>query len=160
MPEKYTAKPTEAVIETVINDVEAFLVEGGKIARKTSMEVFWGTGEMLRGFEKRFKVNISALVSKIATDNRISGRQMGERNIWFALKFYEAFPVFDKVYDTEFGENISLSKVKKLLVTPKPKKEKSVKEMAITIVETLGVEKALELAEEIKKECKAQSKKA
>ena len=47
-----------------------------------------------------------------------------------------------------------------MLTTPKPKKEKTVKEMAIDVVERLGTEKARELAEEIVKECDKQEKEA
>lgn len=150
---KYTAKPTEEIIEAVINDVEEILVQRTKEAREFTMKVAWETGEVLRESEKKFKVNISALVTRIALDNRLTGRQMGERNLWFALKFFDSFPAFEKVYETEHGENISLSKVKKMLTTPKPKKEKTIKEIAIALVEGLGVEKARQLIKEIEKEC-------
>lgn len=161
MPEaKFTAKPTEAVVETVVEEIEALLVERTKEAREYTMMVFYETGQKMREFEKRFKVNISGLVERVAGDNRISGRQMGSRNLWMAIKFFDTFPVFEKVYQTEHGENISMTKIKKLLTTPKPKKEKSIKEMAIDIVERLGVEKALELAKAIEAEVKAQKKAA
>lgn len=153
---KYTAKPTEQVVESVISEIEELLVQRTKEARESTMLVAWETGQALRKAEKDHKVNISALVGRIATDNRIAGRQMGERNLWFALKFYDHFSQFNKVYETEHGENISLSKVKKMLTTPKPKKEKTIKEIAIHLVESLGVEKARKLAKEIEAECDKQ----
>src|SRR4051812_37826148 len=116
--EKYTAKPTEEIIESVVNDMEAMLVERIKELRERGIIVFWEAGQMLRDAEKKFKVNITALVNRIALDNRVSGRQMGERNLWTSIKLFDYFPKFDKVYDTEFGENVSISKLKKMLTTP------------------------------------------
>ena len=158
--EKYKAKPTEDVVEAVIQDIESVLVERTKTARENVILCAWETGETIRKAEKDHKVNVSALVTRIATDNRLSGRQMGERNLWMSLKVYDSFPKFDKIYQTEHGENITFSKLKKMLTTPKPKKEKTVKEMAIDVVERLGVEKSRELAEEIVKECDKQEKEA
>lgn len=158
--EKYKAKPTEDVVESVIQEIEATLVERTKTARENTMLALWETGELLRKCEKDNKVNISALVSRIAIDNRLTGRQMGERNIWFALKVYDAYPKFMKVYETEHGENITVSKLKKMLTTPKPKKEKTIIEMAITIVESLGTEKARDLAKQIVVECDKEDKRA
>ena len=156
--EKYTSKPTEDVVESVINDLEALLVERTKSAREYTMMVFWEAGELLRDSEKKFKVNITALVNRVALDNRVAGRQMGERNIWFAIKFFDNFPKFDKVYETEFGENVSISKIKKMLMTPKPKKEKTLAEIAIDLVAKLGVDAAHELVKELEKEIKNQER--
>jgi hypothetical protein len=158
MVNRFTTRPTEGMIETVIEEIEALLVTRTKEAREYTMKVFWETGQKMREFEKRFKVSITQLVERVAADNRISGRQMGVRNLWFALKFYEAYPVFEAVYETEYGENVSISKIKKLLVAPKPKKERTVLEMALAIIETLGAVKAIELADAIKREVKAQAK--
>lgn len=149
---KFKAKPTEQVIESVIDELEALLVTRGKEARADTMMMFWETGKTLRDAEKHNKVSISALVSRVALDNRISGRQMGERNLWFAIKFYDTYPKFELVYDTEHGENVSLSKVKKLLLTPKPKKAKTLQQIAYDIVDRLGADEALKLIQEIEKE--------
>lgn len=157
--EKYKAKPTEDIVESVIQEIEAVLVERTKTARENTMLALWETAEALRKCEKDNKINISALVTRIALDNRLSGRQMGERNLWFALKIYESYPKFAKIYETEHGENITVSKLKKMLTTPKPKKEKTMRELAIDIVTRFGTEKAMDLAEEITKECKKQDKK-
>lgn len=151
--EKYKAKPTEDVVESVIQEIEAVLVERNKTARENMMLACWETGEILRKCEKDNKVNISAMVTRIAMDNRLAGRQMGERMTWFALKVYDTYPKFEKVYETEHGENITISKLKKMLTTPKPKKEKSMKELAIDIVKRFGVDKSRDLATAIQKEC-------
>jgi hypothetical protein len=157
--EKYKTKPTEELVESIIQDIEAMLVERIKTSRENMMLALWETGQLIRKCESENKINVSALVNRLALDNRLTGHQMGERNIWFALKVFDLFPKFEKLYDTEHGENITVSKLKKMLTTPKPKKEKSVKEMAIDAVERLGVETAREFAKEIIKECDKQEKK-
>ena len=157
-PSKFKTLPTEDIIEGVIEELEALIVERGKDARKFTMLVMWETGQTLRNAERDHKVNISALVRHVASDNRITGRQMGERNLWLSLKFFDSMPVFEKVYETEHGENVSWTKIKKMLTTPKPKKEKNIKELAISLVERLGVDEARKLAEEIINECDKQKK--
>lgn len=156
---KFKAKPTENVIENTIDELEAIIVQRGKHAREEVMSVFWETGQVLRKIERTEKVSISALVSRIALDNRISGRQMGERNLWFAIKFFDSFPKFELVYDTEHGENVSLSKIKKSLITPKPKKSKTLQQIAYDLVDKLGADECQRLIAEIEEEIKRRAEK-
>ena len=156
---KFKEKPSEQIIETTIDELEALLVQRGKEAREDTMKIFWETGELLRTKEKTFKVSISGLVSRVALDNRISGRHMGERNLWFAIKFFDVYPNFNTVYETEHGENISISKVKKLLITPRPKKNKTLQQMAYDIVDKLGADQAQKLIVEIEDEIKRRQEK-
>ena len=156
---KYTAVPSENVVESFIDELEAMLVERVKKSREDVMMVSWDTGRMIREAEKEHKVSITILVNRLADDNRIAGRQMGERNLWTAVKFFDSFPHFEKVYLTEHGENISFTKVKKMLTSPGPKKEKTMREIAESLVNRLGIEGATELADEIWKVCKALKKK-
>lgn len=155
---KFKNKPTEQLIETTIDELEALLVTRTKEAREFTMRVFWDTGELLRSKERDNKVSISGLVSRIALDNRISGRQMGERSLWFAVKLFDSFPKFELVYETEHGENVSLGKIRKMLLTPKPKKSKSLQEIAYDIVDKLGADEAQKLIIEIEKEIKRREK--
>jgi hypothetical protein len=155
---KFKAKPTEQVIEATIDELEALLVQRTKEAREDTMKIFWETGELLRQKERENKVSISGLVSRVALDNRISGRQMGERNLWFAIKFHDTFPKFGTIYETEHGENISISKVKKLLITPKPKKAKTLQIIAYDLVDKLGADEAQKLIIEIEKEIERREK--
>ena len=155
---KFKNKPTEQVIESTIDELEALLVQRTKEAREDTMKIFWETGELLREKERSNKVSISGLVSRVALDNRISGRQMGERNLWFAIKFYDSFPAFGTIYETEHGENISISKVKKLLITPKPKKARTLQQIAYDLVDKLGADEALKLCGEIEEEVKRREK--
>ena len=146
---RYKVIPSENIVESVVDELEALLVQRTKEAREYTMRVFWEAGELLRQAELAHKINISSLVGRIAQDNRISGRQMGERNLWMAVKIFDSFPVFDMLYVTEHGENISLSKVKKMLTKAKPKKEKTIEEIAINLIERMGNEQAVELANTI-----------
>lgn len=155
---KFKNKPTEQVIESVIDELEALLVQRGKEARADTMMMFWETGQLLRAKELENKVSISALVSRVALDNRISGRHMGERSLWFAVKFFDSYPKFELVYDTEHGENVSLSKIKKLLLTPKPKKARSLQQVAYDLVDKLGADEAQKLIQEIEKEIERREK--
>lgn len=151
VPEKYKGKPSESLVETVIQEIEAMVVERVKIARENMLEVYWETGEILRKAEKDSKVSITGLVKRLAMDNRLTGRQMGERNLWFSLKFYDEYPRFESIYETDHGDNISLTKVKKMLTTPKPKKDRTLKQIAESLVRRLGPSEARKLAAEIEK---------
>lgn len=157
---KFKGKPTEQVVESVIDELEALIVQRTKEAREFTMRVFWETGKLLRDAEKSNKVSISALVSRIAMDNRIAGRQMGERNLWFALRVYDySGAKFEALYDTEHGENITVSKLKKLLVTPKPKKNKTLQQIAYDLVDKLGADECQRLIQEIENEIKRRQQK-
>lgn len=155
---KYKAQATEEVIEGVVDELEAMLVERTKQAREYTIMVAWEAGEILRRWEKEQKINISTLVARVAMDNRISGRQMGNRKLWMAIKIYDKFPVFKKIYDTEYGENISLSKLKKMLSIPKSKTEQSVADIAVGLYEKLGLEKVKALIKELEMIVKKESK--
>ncbi len=151
---KFKNKPTEQVVESVIDQLEALLITRGKEARADYMKMFWETGELLRKEERANKVSISALVSRVALDNRITGKHMGERSLWFAIKFFDTYPNFELVYDTEHGEAVSLSKIKKLLLTPKPKKGRTLQQIAYDLVDKLGADEAQKLINEIEAEIK------
>lgn len=155
---KFKNKPTEQVIESTIDELEALLVTRGKEARADTMMMFWEAGQLMRNQEKANKVSISALVSRVALDNRISGKRMGERSLWFAIKFFDTYPKFELVYDTEHGENVSLSKIKKSLLTPKPKKAKTLQIVAYELVDKYGADEAQKLIVEIEAEIARRSK--
>lgn len=155
---KYVAKANEEVLSSVIDDIEAILVQRTKEAREFTMLVAWETGQAIRKAEREHKVNITSLVIGLANDNRISGRQMGERNLWFSVAFYDKFNKFEDVYETEFGENVSLTKIKKMLVKPKSKKDKTLEEVASSLVDKYGIDGARELAAAITEECDVREK--
>lgn len=142
---RFALQPSEQIIESVVDELEAMLVERTKQAREYTIMVFWEAGKMMREAEKSNKVNISKLVDRVSTDNRISGRQMGARNLWMAIKIFDSYPVFEKVYSTEHGENISLTKLKKELSEPKEKKELSIEDVARRLYTRLGADKVEKL---------------
>lgn len=102
--------PAEA-LEALVEEIEAIVVEKAYQANEAKLELFWLTGEALRRYEREQNVSITALVQACANDNRLSGKQMGERNLFWALKIFDKFP------QKEFPEdkNATLTKVKKLL---------------------------------------------
>jgi uncharacterized pyridoxamine 5'-phosphate oxidase family protein len=142
---RFATQPTEQVVESVIDELEAMLVERTKQAREYTIKVFWEAGQMMRDAEKNHKVNISALVERVGQDNRIAGRQMSRTNLWMAIKIFDTYPVFEKIYNTEHGENISLTKLKKELTEPKPKKEPTIDAIAARLFDQLGMEKTKRL---------------
>lgn len=155
MKEKYKGIPSEKQLEELVIELEPMLVERGKMERETKMKTVFDTGKILRTAESEYKVSITALVDRLAQDNRIRGRQMGERNLWFSITLFDwTKGNFEKVYDTEFGENVSLTKLKKMLVKDKPKKEKTLEELALDFVHKYGYEKAFQFSELLAKEAK------
>lgn len=156
--EKYKGKPTEEIAEHIIQEIEAILVERFKIIQENGILAAWETGKELRKCEKDHKLSISQLVNRVALDNRLTGRHMGERSLWTAIKVFDAFPRFEKVYETEYGQSITISKLKKMLSTPKARIEKTIKQMAVELMERLGTDKARDLAKQIIVECDKEDK--
>lgn len=102
--------PAEA-LEALVEEIEAIVVEKSYDAQNAKLELFWLTGEALRRYEREQNISITTLVQACAADNRLSGKQMGERNLFWALKIFDKFP------QKEFPEDkaATLTKVKKLL---------------------------------------------
>lgn len=149
---KYEAEPSSDIVERLAEEMEAMLVTRTKEAREFTIRVFFEAGEMMRDAEKKNKVNITALVELLSSDNRIRERQMGERNLWMALKIYDwTEGDFEKVYKTEEGENISLTKLKKMLTTAMPKKDPTSQELARQIFDKFGQAKCKEIVKELER---------
>lgn len=149
---KFKAPPSEELIESTVQEIESTAVQLGKIAREAVIKVGHKIGEELRRIEKAHKVCITKIITRIGADNRLKERQWGQRNLYYALLCYDRHPDFESIYDTELGENITWSKWKKMVTTPKPKTIKTIQEMAYDLVDKLGVEAAEDLVEELKKE--------
>lgn len=101
---------SEELVSACVEEIEAIMVEQVFIAQSARLELFWETGATLRRYESN-GANISDLVKACARDNRLSGKQMGERNLWTAINVYDNFPT------KEFpdGKAASLAKVKRAL---------------------------------------------
>lgn len=138
---KYSQMPSDDIVEATIVEIESAVVAKINEARESVIGSFWYTGEIIRMAEKDHKVSVSALIARVAEDNRMTGRQMGDRNLWFALKLYDTYPDFDSIFEIEgFGQNISLTKLKKMLVKPKEKKEPTIEDIALKIFDRMGKE--------------------
>ena len=102
--------PAEA-LEALVEEIEAIVVEKVYESQNAKLELFWLTGEALRRYEREQNISITTLVQACANDNRLSGKQMGERNLFWALKIFDKFPL------KEFPDDkaATLTKVKKML---------------------------------------------
>lgn len=102
----------DEVLEALVGEIEAIVVEKVYEAQSAKIELFWQTGETLRRYEKEQGTPITALISACANDNRLSGKQMGERNLYWAMKIYDHDPDRQILFN---DKTTSLTKVKKLL---------------------------------------------
>lgn len=141
---------SEEDIEAISEEVEATFVERVKNAREEAIRAHWETGEILERHSKGDRGRISALVHQMAA-RKVAG--LSERTLWFCVKFKKEFAVFEKVYETEHGQNVSVNKLKQLIAPPKPKEEPEVEEVAQKVVDRFGSEKARQIANVIIKLC-------
>src|SRR3990167_1575241 len=144
--------PDSGVVESVAENVESIVVQRGKHEREERLLALHEIGDLLRKTSSEEKVNISALISEVARDGRISRLGgWGERTLWFALKVFDTFPEFKKVYETEHGENITATKLKRLLTEIRPKKEPTSKEIAEKLLDKLGPDICKQVIKELQK---------
>lgn len=133
-------------INGLIEDIEAIVVEKAYESQNAKLELFWLTGQALNDFVSDNGGKVTDVIKRIAADNRLSGKQMGERNLFWAKKIFEAFP--DKCFPEE--KAASLTKVKKLLGgEEKEELQPSAVDVAIKLVKKYGLKFAKEVAYEI-----------
>ena len=90
----------KATITEAVHNSRWFLVEG-----------YWNVGKQIREY---FTDDITNQLQSIAVDVGI-----GERTLWYAVQFYDAYPILANVPE---GKNITWTKIiKKYLSTPKDK---------------------------------------
>lgn len=149
---EYDDAPEPAVVESVAENVESIVVQRGKHEREERLMALHEIGGILRDTSSQEKVNISALISSVARDGRVSRLGgWGERTLWFSLKVFDTFPEFKKVYETEHGENISATKLKRMLTEIRPKKEPTSKEIAEKLIDKLGPDVCRQVIKELEK---------
>ena len=105
----------EEALGGLIEEIDALITEKVYEFQQAKIDLFWLTGEALRKFEKENGTGITELVLAVARDNRLSNKQMGERNLFWALKIYDKYPT------REFPDDkaTSLTKIKKQLTDGK-----------------------------------------
>lgn len=98
-------------LNALVEEIEAIVVEKAYEFQSARLELYWLTGEAIRQYTKDTNENVTDVVNAIASDNRLSGKQMSVRNLWWAVKIFDEFPTKD------FPEEkaATLSKVKKYL---------------------------------------------
>jgi hypothetical protein len=147
------AEITDEIMESVIDDITATITENVYNSRITLVKMKWLIGNTLRKTQENFNINISELVLKVAKDNALEGKACGDRELWFCLSFYDAFPAddFDLVENKlPEGKNVSVSKIKKLLCKPRAKVEPTIEEIAERIFVKMG-DKTQELINQLQK---------
>lgn len=132
------------VINSLVEEIEAIVVEKAYESHQAKLDLFWLTGEALRRYETEQKVPITQLIEGCALDNRLSGKQMGERNLFWAIKIYDTYPT--KEFPGE--KSATLTKIRALLSDGKDKvEEKKVpQEVANEIISEYGMAFAQEVA--------------
>lgn len=142
-----TKELSRGVINSLVEEIESIVVEKAYESQQAKLDLFWLTGETLRRYEREQNVPITQLVEACAMDNRLSGKQMGERNLFWALKIFDTFPT------KEFpGEKAaSLTKVKALLRDGSDNKdaEPDPAKIASEIIKRYGLAVALKIATHI-----------
>lgn len=122
------AKPiTDEVFDYVVEQIDATVTEFTFQSREAALKAYHSVGELLRDSEKQHKLNITQLVERCAANNRLQEIKMGKTNLWFALKFYDTWPKLSSLPD---GKNASITKVKALLMPPRPKPEETIEDVA------------------------------
>lgn len=148
---EYPAEPSVQIVESVIEEIKSAVTETVKSWRELQIKTYWEAGRILREASNDHKVGITALVMQCSADTRLLEVQMGQRSLWFGIKLYEAFQEFEGVYQTEHGQNISVTKLKKMLIESPKKKEPSIQDVAGSIFRRLGVEACKELVQELQR---------
>lgn len=127
---------TQDLLDSAAQEINAAVIEFAYVSNIAKVQMFWEVGRILRDAELRYKVNISELVAAAAHHNEVKEVHMGERNLWFAIKVADSFPAVDFKKAEEAlpdGKATSITKLKKLLVTPDPKKIPTMEEVAAAI---------------------------
>ncbi len=138
---------SKGVINNLVEEIEAIVVEKAYESQQAKLDLFWLTGETLRRYEREQGVKVTHLVEMCATDNRLSGKQMGERNLYWAIKIFDTYPT------KEFpGEKAAtLTRVKKMLTDGKQedKTPPDATKVAGDIIQKYGFDFAKEIAQKI-----------
>lgn len=154
MTKKLTTKekdPEPKIIESAIEEIFSAVTETVKGWRELQIRTYWESGRILRDTAKDNGVGISALVMHCAADERLLDVKMGQRSLWFGIKLFDwTEGDFEKVYATDHGQNISVTKLKKELMAPAdPKPEPTVAELAERVFNKLGVAGSKEFIKEL-----------
>lgn len=114
------------VYESIVEEIDAVCTERIFNARSERLMLYHDVGRILKEKEDEgFKV--TDLIQKLSADERLKGKEMGERNLWFAHKLYRTYPDVGALPD---GKNCSVNKMKLLLSGPKEEKPINFEEIA------------------------------
>lgn len=146
------------LVDSILEEIDAVVTEKGKESRQLLIEAYYLVGKLLRESEKKFRISITDLVKQLAADDRMKQLRMGTSNLWFSMTVYEEYGKviekgeFEKLPE---GENCSISKLKKLLTTPKPAKIPTLDEVAESIFNKYKLSDVKIIVKELQKLIKA-----
>lgn len=100
---------TEDWYKLLVDNVDSAITEGEFNARMGVLETYHGVGRDLTSASKEHQIPITELVHRVAVDAEI-----GERNLWYAVKFFDKFPDLSKLPE---GKDLSWSKIKRKYLT-------------------------------------------
>lgn len=98
------------VLSSIVDEIEAAVSVNITSAREYHIRVFWETGKIIRNSD----LPITKLIEQLAQTPQMKHLHMDERSLWNAVKVFDFAPHFEKVYETEHGQNISVSKLRRL----------------------------------------------
>lgn len=127
-------------IESIAEEIEGIVGERVKNSREELLKGHWEVGETIRRHGEP-----TVLVESLAA-RKVAG--LSASTLWLCVKFNDAFPEFEKVYDLEWGMNVSWNKVRKYLgEESKEKSEPTLVQIADKLISKLGPKQALKVAE-------------
>lgn len=134
------------VKSNLIDEIESIVVEKFYESQSAKLDLFWMTGETLRRYEREQNIPITTLVEICASDNRLQGKQMGERNLFWSIKLFDTYP--EREYPG--GKAASVTKIKKLLTSgSKEKPELNLDKVVSDLIHKYGYDTAKEIASKI-----------
>lgn len=122
--------------DLLLDTIKATLVEKSFEERMAKIEMYHTIGELLRTTDR----DITALTREVSKDLNLS-----ERSLWFAVKFYDTYPIMDALPE---GKAVSWNKVK-LMLSDGAQKEDTIDltKVAKGLIKRYGIEEAKEVAQ-------------
>lgn len=85
------------------DDIDAIIDKAVFNSRQELIEGYWEVGQRIRQFRKG---EVTKLLQDLSLDLNKS-----ERMLWYAVQFYDKFPVLNEIEKLEEGKNLSWNKI-------------------------------------------------
>lgn len=127
-----------ASIKSIAEEIEAAAVTTITTVREYQIRYFWEIGQILNGAD----IPITELIKGLTREESMVRIHMSERSLWDALKIYQAYPNFEKVYETPHGQNISITKLRAIMSPSTEKPEVADLDIAKSLIKRIGHDRA------------------